>query len=116
MTPFIVVKVRVTGFHCWPEAPKKVKFLASQHRHTFRIEVMVVPKHTDREVEFTLLKREIQAYLEHYYPKKYDGYDFGSRSCEMLSEELATELLQQRLQVKMVTFSEDDEFIGGVSC
>lgn len=111
--PFITVTAKVTGFHSWHTAPDEVLFLAHHHRHTFHIKVRVAVSHQDRQVEFTLLKKDIEAHLQKY-PKIFDGIDFGGNSCEMLSEALAKVLVDSDYDVVMVSFSEDGEFEGGV--
>ena len=114
MRSFIAVNLKATGFHNWGAAPKEVQFLGSTHRHTFHIRVKVIVGHDDREVEFTMLKRVIEFYLEKAYHRVFDGFDFGGNSCEMLSRRLFDYLLGQDYAVLEVSFSEDGEFEGGV--
>jgi 6-pyruvoyl-tetrahydropterin synthase len=54
---------RFEGFHCWPQAPKEVAFLRDPHRHEFHVRVEVGVDHLDRDVEFILLKREVDRIL-----------------------------------------------------
>lgn len=53
----VIVTFREAGWHKWKDAPLKVTYLKSDHRHLFhwRVEVGVVD--SDREIEFhTLLE------------------------------------------------------------
>lgn len=113
---FIVVNVKQTGFHSWRNAPEEVDFLEDLHRHTFHIRAKVLVGHTDRQVEFTLLKKEIEKYLKYTYTEIFDGLMFEGRSCEMLSLEMFEYLELKGYSVREVSFSEDGEFEGGVQC
>lgn len=83
---FIEVTFQKEGIHKYPAAltdPKlsDVSFLGHPHRHMFHFRVRVSVKHNDREIEFILFKRELEAL--------YNGiYDIDYKSCEMLAEEL----------------------------
>ena len=82
------------GIHCYPAAgsdPKlrDVAFLASPHRHMFHFKVYLEVFHDDRDVEFILLKRE----LEGLYGSGTLKLDY--MSCEMIADELLTYLKNQ---------------------
>lgn len=49
------------GFHRWLDAPQEVAFLRSYHRHVFHVTAAKRVTHDDRDIEFILLKREIEA-------------------------------------------------------
>jgi hypothetical protein len=75
------------GIHCYPAAltdPKlaEVSFLGYKHRHIFHMKVAVTVEHLDRDVEFILLKRELQG-LYHSGVLQLD-----SKSCEMVATDL----------------------------
>lgn len=61
---------------------KEVSFLASPHRHIFHFKVTIGVFHNDRDIEFILLKRE----LEGLYADAVLQMDY--KSCEMLAEDL----------------------------
>lgn len=113
---FITVNTKVTGFHYWDKAPEPVRFLGDLHRHTFHIKVSLWVRHSDRAREFTLVKKDIEAYFEGH-AKIYDGYDFDGHSCEQLAESLRLFLIERRkykpIEFRLVSFSEDGEFEGG---
>ena len=76
------------GIHKYPAAasdPKlaAVSFLANEHRHIFHFRVELEVFHDDRDVEFILLKRE----LESLYTS--GTLQLNYMSCEMIARELA---------------------------
>jgi hypothetical protein len=61
MKKFIEVTWQFEGLHCWPSAPDEVAFLRSPHRHIFHCRARLEVFHQDREVEFILLKRNLES-------------------------------------------------------
>lgn len=78
----IEVKTQFEGIHLYPNAPEEVSFLRHPHRHMFHVAVVLDVFHDDREVEFFILQRQINAYI------KGRGEDMNYRSCEMISKEI----------------------------
>ncbi len=83
----IWVTFQKEGIHKYPAAatdPKlePVSFLAHPHRHMFHFRVELEVFHDDRDVEFILLKRE----LESLYST--GTLQLNNMSCEMLAKEL----------------------------
>lgn len=82
----IFVTTEIIGFHSWPEAPEPVHYLSNVHRHKFGIRVELAVVRHDREVEFHMLKRDVDSWLHRAqigYPiDGTDEMDFGGRSCE----------------------------------
>jgi len=84
------------GIHKYPGAdtdPKlatggwdDVSFLGYPHRHTFYFRVWIEIFHNDRDIEFIQFKR----WLERLYSGDVIQLDF--KSCEMIADELATEI------------------------
>lgn len=72
------------GIHRYPAATnlKGVEFLASDHRHIFHFRVELQVFHDDREVEFILFKRELEA----LYSK--DLLQLDHKSCEMIAKDI----------------------------
>ncbi len=75
------------GIHKYPAAaedPKlaDVSFLGFPHRHIFHFKVHIDVFHNDRDIEFILFKRELEA----LYGNGTLQMDF--KSCEMLAEDL----------------------------
>ena len=83
----VVINLQFEGVHCWPACPiEEVAFLRSPHRHMFHVCCKKRVAHDDRDIEIIQLKRQVQKYIE----EKYHG-DLGSKSCEMLANELVTQ-------------------------
>jgi len=79
---WIVVRTRFIAFHHWPNAPMKVAFLRSCHRHEFHVRLEIPVAHEDRELEFTLVKRELDAFLD--VPNTFPT----TASCELMAESI----------------------------
>ena len=83
----IWVTFQKEGIHCYPAAatdPKleSVSFLCHPHRHMFHFRVEMEVFHDDRDVEFIMLKRE----LEGLYNA--GTLQLNNMSCEMIAREL----------------------------
>jgi hypothetical protein len=87
----VYCSLQVEGTHNWPECPfDEVAYLRAPHRHVFFIKAYKEVFHSNRDVEFIMLKHQILQYLSELY---YDGrqgklHVFGAKSCEMLAHEL----------------------------
>lgn len=84
---FIWVTFQKEGIHRYPaagevEALKDVSFLAHPHRHIFHFRVELEVFHDDRDIEFILFKRELEALYNT------GVMQINSMSCEMLAREL----------------------------
>lgn len=90
--------LQVEGIHRWKDCPfDEVYFLRDYHRHIFHIKAYKKVTHSDRDVEFIMLKREVQDYLRSMYTAQFGVnitaqhravHNFGDRSCEMIAKEL----------------------------
>lgn len=78
----IFVTFQKEGIHRYPDAPEGVEFLRNPHRHIFHFRVTVEVFHNDRDIEFILFKRELEA----LYSDATLQVDY--KSCEMLAEDL----------------------------
>lgn len=108
-TSYITVKFQKEGIHCYPAAKDLpgVEFLAYPHRHMFHFTATLQVFHDDRDVEFILLKRE----LESLYSA--GTLQIDSMSCEMLAEQLCSYLLEHYPnRIVQVEVSEDNENSG----
>src|SRR6056300_2008689 len=79
---FIKVSFQKEGIHCYPNAPEGVEFLKYPHRHIFHFYVTLEVNHNDRDVEFILFKRELEALFET------GAMQADYKSCEMMAEEV----------------------------
>lgn len=83
----IFVTFQKEGIHLYPAAatdPKleSVKFLGSPHRHMFHFRIQIEVFHDDRDIEFIMFKRELEALYGT------GVLQMNSKSCEMLAEDL----------------------------
>lgn len=100
----IFVTFQKEGIHRYPDAPEGVEFLRSPHRHIFHFRVTVGVFHNDRDIEFILFKRELEA----LYSDATLQVDY--KSCEMLAEDLIDYIRKAYPDRKItVEVSEDGE-------
>ena len=107
---YIKIRTEFEGFHKYPNAGSidpRIKFLEDEHRHMFKVEVMISVTHLDRELEFFLVKWALQDFIK--------SGNQNHKSCEMM----ATDILQQHLipnygdqRYYEITVSEDGESDG----
>lgn len=86
---FIFVTFQKEGIHCYPDAPAGVEFLKHPHRHMFHFRVDIEVFHNDRDIEFILFKRELEARYRVESVGWSDLLDIHHKSCEMLADDLA---------------------------
>jgi predicted methyltransferase MtxX (methanogen marker protein 4) len=84
--------LQIEGTHNWKDCPfEEVAYLRDTHRHVFWIKAYKEVSHSDRDVEFIMLKHRIEQYLKSKYRNTFLKLCvFGSMSCEMIAEELIT--------------------------
>jgi hypothetical protein len=85
---YIKVRTEFEGFHYYPNAGSidpRIQFLENEHRHMFKVEVTISVTHLDRELEFFLVKWELQDFIK-------DG-KMNHKSCDMI----ATDILEKHL-------------------
>lgn len=100
----IFVQFTKEGIHRYPDAPRGVEFLKNLHRHIFHFRVVIDVFHNDRDIEFILFKRELEA----LYSEQTLQMDF--KSCEMLAEDLIDYISKKYPGRKIsVEVSEDGE-------
>ena len=100
----IFVTFSKEGIHRYPGAPEGVEFLRSPHRHIFHFRIDVEVFHNDRDIEFILFKRELEA----LYSTATLQVDY--KSCEMLAEDLIDYISKKYSGRKIsVEVSEDGE-------
>jgi len=106
---FIWVTFQREGIHKYPDAPDGVEFLKYPHRHIFHFRVELEVFHDDRDVEFILFKRELEA----LYGNGTLELDF--KSCEMMAEDLS-EFIMENYPGRdlIISVSEDNE--NGCKC
>jgi len=75
---FVYVTLEHEFVHRYVDAPDEVAYLRNYHRHIAHIKVQVEVFCEDREIEFIMLKHELQEYLS-MFEKQMDS------SCETLA-------------------------------
>jgi hypothetical protein len=106
---FIWVTFQKEGIHKYPDAPEGVEFLAYPHRHIFHFRVDIEVFHNDRDIEFILFKRELEALYGN------GTLELDYKSCEMLANDLAAYIQEQYPGRDMkISVSEDNE--NGAVC
>lgn len=63
MKIYITMTTRFEGFHRWSDAPEAASFLRARHRHVFHVKAVKEVAHDDRDIEFILLKREVDKHI-----------------------------------------------------
>lgn len=102
----IFVTCQKEFIHRYVDAPEEVYFLREWHRHILHIKLEIEVFHDDRELEFILIKRELESYL--------DTLDLNSPS--NLSCETVARFILEHFQAEYgfqrnatITVSEDGE-------
>jgi hypothetical protein len=103
---FIWVTFQKEGIHKYPDAPEGVEFLKYPHRHMFHFRVEMEVFHDDRDVEFILLKRELEA----LYSEGTLQLDF--KSCEMMADDLY-EYLEDKYEGRDVVIEVSEDLENG---
>ena len=105
-TTEVYCTTQMAGIHNWPGCPfDEVSYLRDPHRHMFHIKAHKLVTHSDRDVEFIMLKHLIEEYLNmEYWHDQHKCLYFGAMSCEMIAEELINKFDLCRCEV-----SEDGE-------
>lgn len=109
LNTYIKVRTQFEGFHFYPGAgdiDPRIRFLESEHRHMFHVEVKISVTHSDRELEFFLVKWALEEFIQ--------SGNQNHKSCEMI----ATDIINQHLRplygerYYQVVVSEDGESDG----
>lgn len=80
---YIKVRTEFEGFHCYPDAgliDPRIRFLEHMHRHMFKVEVKISVNHSDRELEFFLVKWALNEFIK--------GGELNHKSCEMIGTDI----------------------------
>ena len=102
MKTVIIATLRFEGFHSWGDAPSEVGFLRARHRHMFHVRAEKEVTHDNRQIEFILLKRELEQGINVIQFKERDA-------CETWSCEMWAKRLLQDFKLSACEVSEDGE-------
>ncbi len=111
----VIVRFDVEGIHFWTQAPEEYAILRNEHGHIFHFEVQIEVGDSNREVEFLHARRQIMARIVGLFGAGSLTHlsNFGSRSCEMIAEELGNNLIEIfKWSIREVSVFED-QFVGG---
>lgn len=111
------VRVHTTfeGTHYYGMAPDPVKDLRSEHRHIFHVRVQISVFHDDREVEFFLLKHDVEKAIVNNFKREPGYYMLGACSCEMIAKKIYDSLKEKYNLLSrnvVISVSEDDNNEG----
>jgi hypothetical protein len=95
--------VDVPGFHRWPAATGARAYLASTHRHLFRVTAHAAVAHDDRDTEF----HDLAALIRRWWGE--GERECGDASCETLARALADWLAAAGVPVTATEVSEDGQ-------
>ena len=106
MKKYVVVKTQFEGLHQWENCPYlSVAFLKEIHRHIFYVTVYFKVEGSDRELEFFLMKKEIEKVIS----SRLAPPNLGSLSCEMMAEKIIVGMREEGFQVYKCLVFEDNE-------
>jgi hypothetical protein len=112
----IQVRTSFVGVHFWKDAPDEVAFLRNLHRHVFKVSAMCEVSHTDRELEFFMVRQHIDTFIKGtfnaYHANMPDILYIGPASCEMIATMVQQMLSDVYHRPFSVIIREDDENAG----
>ena len=107
---YIKIRTEFEGYHFYPNAGSidpRIKFLESEHRHMFKVEVKISVTHSDRELEFFLTKWALNEFIQ--------AGHMNHKSCEMIAKDILDNHLIPKYgsnRYYEITVSEDGESDG----
>jgi len=112
---YVRINTSFVGLHQWKNCPiKEVSFLKDLHRHNFYVSVQLNQlEHLDRAVEFIMLKGDVDTAIDSLYGNE-KIKNLGSKSCEMMAEDIHSKLEEKYKTPMVIEVSEDKEFVGGI--
>jgi len=112
MKTYIKVKTQFEGKHQWSSCPfEEVAFLKSLHRHIFYVIVIAEVSHADRDIEFFILKKDIDKVIKELYDTDVSKIaNLGSMSCEMMCKDIQDALSKIEYNtISEIEVNEDNE-------
>ena len=120
----VFARTQFVAFHQWEGAPDWCKYLASPHRHLFKVEVGAHVDLSDREVEFHRLKRDTDQFIAVEWRVSIQSSLWSpvpiKDSCELMATRIgsflrqSTQSVDKGYRVTYVEVSEDGECGGRV--
>lgn len=101
----VFVTTQFEGVHRWKDAPNQVKFLRDYHRHMFNVLLEIEVFDEDRDIEFVLLKKQLNAFIKEDFENSYLDY-----SCETMAKRILLYMLNiYKNRAMLCSVSEDGE-------
>lgn len=104
---YIWVTAEFEAFHRWDKAPEQVAFLRNLHRHIFKVRANFKVTHSDRDLEFFMVKKMLNDYISNFLVPLSRGEQ--GMSCEMFAEKIFIFFKSNSYPVVEVSVSEDGE-------
>ena len=111
----IFVEDYFLGTHQWDTCNlPEVEFLKNEHHHNFHVRIECNIKHNDREIEFLILRIWLRKIMATKYVSLFGIIRFGSKSCEMIGEEIKYEFEKEFGKIKVKVIVSEDKIQGGI--
>ena len=104
---YVCVRTSFEFAHKWKEAPDEVSYLRNLHRHIFHVQAEIQVYHDDRELEFIMVKHEIDKFVKASIATRWQD----TTSCEQMAIDIGA-FLQERYGINRsgcISVFEDDE-------
>jgi hypothetical protein len=82
-----VIRTQFEGIHQYPDAPDEVAFLRHPHSHMFTVEAKIQQFHSERDVEYIICRRRIDAFCASAFKTS-----LGAMSCETIARHIMMNL------------------------
>ena len=97
---FVFCTLEFESTHRWASCPiEEVSFLRFPHRHLFKVKCSKEVTHSDRDIEFIQLKRNVERFVKETYCP-----DAGLNSCEHMAH-----FILEKFELTSCEISEDGE-------
>lgn len=106
-TSTIIMEIRASGMHYWPDAPGAHAYLSNPHHHIFMATIELEVADANREIEFISAAHRFEAVFRNALSKPKS--QLATYSCEQMAMWLAEKVLRhygEDLDIK-VTVRED---------
>ena len=90
-TSTIIIEIRASGMHSWPDATGINTFLSHPHHHIFTASIELEVLDTNREIEFIAAARRFEAIFQNELSKPRS--ELATFSCEQMAIWLAERVL-----------------------
>lgn len=107
----ITVHTSFEGFHRYADAPDEVSYLRDVHRHIFNVSVQMEVFHADRELEFIMVKHQLDKFISCLPVRVKENA--AKMSCEMIAERIIEYLTVSYGSTRSINVSVDEDGENG---